>query len=379
MKSLRYVFLLSLVVLVLASCAGMPPVFPSRAPSAQSELMAGVQAEATVEVPAAAAQPPASAVSETAVVTTTTAMTPTAVIAPTEVVTGTAVVETPATPTADQVMGANPLVGVVWEWAALLKTKPASQSVVPDPASYALSFADDGKMVIKADCNNAMGTYTLADDQLTITVGGVTRMACPPGSLGDLMLNSLAKVGSYMIDSGDLVLRLPDSGDSMLFRNGGPAAVPAPPPAGATEAPAAAAPAQGPTTPTPVPPAPEAATAQALALAGPVWQWEQFIDVATGKNTLTIKNPEKYTATFSDKGTVAMKADCNQAAGTYTVDGSKLTIAVGPVTLAACGAGSLGEEYLIGLTSAASYSITDGKLNIDLMADGGRMVFGAAK
>ena len=38
-----------------------------------------------------------------------------------------------------------------------------------------------------------------------------------------------------------------------------------------------------------------------------------------------------------------MKADCNQAAGTYTVDGAKLTINVGPVTLAACGPDSLGE------------------------------------
>ncbi len=33
MKSLRYIVLLSLVVLLLASCAGLPPVFPSRAAS----------------------------------------------------------------------------------------------------------------------------------------------------------------------------------------------------------------------------------------------------------------------------------------------------------------------------------------------------------
>ena len=153
MKSLRYVVLLSLVVMLLASCVGLPPVFPNRAASPQD-----------VEEPAVAApaaQPPVDeakpAITETAVVTATTAITDTAVIAATDVVTTTAPTEAQATPTGEQVMGANPLVGVVWEWAALLKTKPAVQSVVPDPASYTVVFSDDGKVAIKADCNNASG------------------------------------------------------------------------------------------------------------------------------------------------------------------------------------------------------------------------------
>jgi heat shock protein HslJ len=371
MKSLRYIFLLSLVALLLASCAGLPPVFPERA-AQTTEQMPGAEPPAT-EAPAAAEQPAVQpAITDSGVVTATTPVTPTAEIAATAVVTETATAGTPASPTTEQVMGANPLVGVVWEWSALLRTKPAAQSVVPDPASYTIAFSGDGQVAIKADCNNATGTYTLTNDQLVITVGGVTRAACPPGSLGDLMLTSLGKVGSYLIDNGDLILRLGDSGDSMLFRNGGPSAVPAAPPAVATEAPAAAAPAA-----TAV--APGETSAQATALMGPEWQWEQFIDVATGKNTLTVQNPEKYAVTFKDKGVAEMTADCNQAAGTYTVEGSSLTISVGPVTLAACGEGSLGEEFLIGLTSAAGYSIQDGKLMIDLMADGGRMIFGAAK
>lgn len=364
MKSIRYVVLLSLAVLLLASCVGLPPVFPERTTSPQgAEELAGAPPptaeEPTAQAPSEQAQP---AVSESAIVTATTT------ISATEVVTTTAPVEATSVPTGEQVMGANPLVGVVWEWAALLKTKPAVQSVVPDPASYTLIFADDGKVAIKADCNNATGSYTLADDQVVITIGAVTRAACPPGSLGDLMLTSLSKVGSYMIDGGDLVLRLTDAGDTMLFRNGGPSAVPAAPPA--TEAPAAAAPSQT---------APAEVAAQPVALAGPVWQWERFIDVATGANTMDVKNPENYTATFSDDGTVAMKADCNNAAGAYTVEGAKLTVSIGPVTLAACGPDSLGETFLIDLTSAATYSIENGKLMIDLMADGGRMVFGAAK
>lgn len=364
MKSIRYVVLLSLAVLLLASCVGLPAVFPERAASPQgAEELAGA-APLALEEPTA--EP---VVSESAVVTATTTISATQVVtAPAEAAATPA--EAAAGPTEAQVMGANPLVGVVWEWAALLKTRPAVQSVVPDPASYTLSFSDDGQVAIKADCNNATGTYTLADDQVVITVGGVTRAACPPGSLGDLMLTSLSKVGSYMIDGGDLVLRLAGGGDSMLFRSGGPSAVPAAPPA--TEVPAAAAPSQAGTPPAEV-------AAQPVMLVGPVWQWERFIDVATGANTLDVKDPENYTATFGDDGTVAMKADCNNAAGAYTVDGAKLTVSIGPVTLAACGPDSLGETFLIDLTSAGTYTIENGQLMIDLMADGGRMVFGAAK
>jgi heat shock protein HslJ len=266
-------------------------------------------------------------------------------------------------------MGANPLVGVVWEWAALLKTTPAVQSVVPDPAAYTIVFSDDGQVAIKADCNNANGAYTLENDALTITIGPVTRAACPPGSLSDLMLASLSQVDSYLIDGGDLVLRTAETGDNMLFRSGGPSAAPAAPVA--TEAPAGAAPASTPT------PAPAAVTAPPLV--GTVWQWEEFIDVATGRASMEIKDPSLYTVTFMDDGTAAMKADCNQAAATYTVDGAKITINVGPVTLAACGPDSLGETFLIDLTSVSTYVIENGKLNLDLMADGGRMIFGAAQ
>ncbi len=366
MKSLRHVVLLSLVVMLLASCVGLPPVFPNRAPSPQD-----------VEEPAGAApaaQPPVDeakpAITESTAVTATTAITDTAVIAATDTVTTTAPTEAQATPTGEQVMGANPLVGVVWEWSALLKTKPAVQSVVPDPASYTVVFTEDAKVAIKADCNNASGAYTLENDLLTITIGPMTRAACPPGSLSDLMVGGLSKVSSYLIDGGDLILRMADTGDSMLFRNGGPVTVPAAP--APTEAPAAAAPAQ-------TPAAPAETTAQATALVGPVWQWQKFVDVATGKNTMDVKNPADYTVTFRDDRTVAMKADCNQAAGTYAADGAKLTINVGPVTLAACGPDSVGEEFLIGLTSAATYTIEGGQLMIDLMADGGRMIFGAAQ
>jgi heat shock protein HslJ len=385
MKSLRYIVLLSLAVLLLASCVGLPPVFPSgQATQGSEERTAAPEASAVVEPTAAAPAPVAPAVEATAPVTETAVVEATAVISATAPVTETAPVETTApvtgtvesaaTPTTDQVMGANPLVGVTWEWAALLKTKPATQSVVPDPTSYTIVFADDGSIAIKADCNNAAGTYTLDNDSLTIQLGPTTMAACPPGSLSNAMLTGLSKVSTYLIDGGDLVLRLGDSGDSMLFRSGGPSASAAAPVA--TEAPAAAAAPATPAAPAAVAPA---AAAGQPPLVGTVWQWEKFIDVATGKSSMDVKDPQNYTVTFAADGSAAMKADCNNAAGNYTTDGAKITINVGPVTLAACGPDSLSETYLINLTSAATYTIENGKLNLDLFADGGRMVFSPAK
>jgi heat shock protein HslJ len=351
MRTLRYVILLSLAVALLAGCGALPPVFPEAAgPTAAIQE----QAEpAATEVPPTPVEPaPSPEAAPTALPADATATAP--------IATEAAPAPQP-TARAEQVLAANPLVGTVWEWAALIKTKPATQSVVPDPSSYSATFGADGRLVIKADCNNALATYTLDNDALAIQLGPVTRAACPPGSLSAEYLTNLSKVTGYMMDGGDLILRLGSSEGSMIFRNGGPAAEAAPP-AEATEAPAGA-----------------AAEATTPKLVGPTWQWEEFLDVATGANNMKVNDPARYTVTFLPNGTAEMQADCNRAAGTYKVEGASLSIEVGPVTLAACGPKSLSEQFLINLTSAGTYMFVEGKLAIDLQADGGRMVFGAAK
>ena len=42
------------------------------------------------------------------------------------------------------------------------------QFTVETPASYQVTFNEDGTVNIVADCNNAAGTYTDADGALTI-------------------------------------------------------------------------------------------------------------------------------------------------------------------------------------------------------------------
>jgi heat shock protein HslJ len=125
----------------------------------------------------------------------------------------------------------------------------------------------------------------------------------------------------------------------------------------ATKAPAAA--------PTTVP------AAQASLTESP-WLWEEFTNPV---DQYQIADPASYILTFNDDGTVSIKADCNNASGSYTADGSSLKIDVGPMTMAACPPGSKSEDIVKFLGFAANYFFEGSDLYIDLMADGGTMRF----
>jgi heat shock protein HslJ len=71
-----------------------------------------------------------------------------------------------------------------------------------------------------------------------------------------------------------------------------------------------------------------------------------------------------------------MKADCNQVTGTYTVDGSSLTLStLGPSTLAACPEGSLDQEYLAALNTVSSFGMQADQLVLVLKENAGKMTF----
>ena len=110
----------------------------------------------------------------------------------------------------------------------------------------------------------------------------------------------------------------------------------------------------------------------AEALTTTAWQW---VAIADPTQQFSVDNPENYTLEFNEDDTVNIKADCNNAMGSYTVDGGSITIELGPTTLAACPPDSLSEKFLQYLGFAAIYFFEDENLFIDLMADGGTMEF----
>jgi heat shock protein HslJ len=115
------------------------------------------------------------------------------------------------------------ITAIVWQWAAMQETVPASQSVVPDPQNYTITFKTDGNVEIKADCNQVGGTYTLSGSSLTITLGPSTMAYCGDASQDTIYLASLAKVNSYAVVDGQLQLKFANDGGKMDFNNGGAA------------------------------------------------------------------------------------------------------------------------------------------------------------
>jgi heat shock protein HslJ len=90
------------------------------------------------------------------------------------------------------------LTGVRWAW----QTFQGSDGTIvrpDDPSQYTVEFLPDGTLAIQADCNHATGNVILTGSQLDLQIRGVTRMACPPGSLMTPFLADLDQVVSYTI------------------------------------------------------------------------------------------------------------------------------------------------------------------------------------
>lgn len=108
-------------------------------------------------------------------------------------------------------------------------------------------------------------------------------------------------------------------------------------------------------------------------LIGLVWNWEntQHSDGAV----ITAADPSRYLVEFLPDGMLAIKADCNRVRGRYTVDGSDLSIQLGPSTLAMCPPDSQDKDFLKGLAEVGAYQFADGKLVLLLKLDSGSMTF----
>jgi heat shock protein HslJ len=104
------------------------------------------------------------------------------------------------------------LTGVVWEWQGF-QGGDDSEVVPDDPANYTIQFMEDGSVAVLADCNRGRGSYTVDGALIDISPIALTRMACPPGSLGVEFAIDLEEVNTFVFRDGNLYLALPvDSG-----------------------------------------------------------------------------------------------------------------------------------------------------------------------
>jgi heat shock protein HslJ len=117
----------------------------------------------------------------------------------------------------------------------------------------------------------------------------------------------------------------------------------------------------------PPPPAPS--------LTGALWAWQET-KMSDG-TTIAVGDPSKYTLQFNPDGTVAIRADCNQILGRYTVSGSQLTITLGPATLIACPPGSQADVFVRQIGEVATHTFSGGDLYLTMRIDSGIMRFAA--
>ncbi|MGD9890470.1 MAG: META domain-containing protein [Dehalococcoidia bacterium] len=104
----------------------------------------------------------------------------------------------------------------MWQWQGTLMND--GTAIVPaDPTQYTLELMEDGRAVIRADCNNGFGGFATADNLITLGPFALTRALCPPGSLDTRFVRQLESVVSFLIVDGDLVLELPFDSGGMRF------------------------------------------------------------------------------------------------------------------------------------------------------------------
>jgi len=194
-------------------------------------------------------------------------------------------------------------------------------------------FSENGDLSGSAGCNNFSGAYQVDGDLIKIKLGPQTMMFCeePEGVMEQesAYLEALQSATNYKI-RGDVLVMMDDSGQEVL-------------------------------------------NFQASDLVAYVWKWLEFLE---NNDTRTAPdNPENYTLEFLPDGQVKLRADCNNAGGNYSVNGSQIDIEITITTLAACPPESLSDQYIQLLNDAVIYFREGDFLYLDIMMDVGTMKF----
>jgi len=186
-----------------------------------------------------------------------------------------------------------------------------------------------------AGCNTFFSSYEREGFSLTFGPVGATRMACPDLEMGleTSIFKALESTRTGKMENDSLLLM---GGDGVLARF---------------------------------------SQEKHIAVVGPVWQWTQTL--YNDDREAEPENPENYTIQFLEDGTIAIKADCNQKGGTYSISPGekKISIEISHSTMAACPEMSLEGEFVKGLVAGVLFFTRNDDLYIDLKYDTGTMRF----
>lgn len=109
------------------------------------------------------------------------------------------------------------LTGTVWELQQIQFNDGRLLTANP-PQNYTAEFSDKGEVIVQADCNRAVGEFTLEDDgRIAITMGATTLAACPPESISNEFLQALNNANLYFFQNDDLFIDLKFDSGTMQF------------------------------------------------------------------------------------------------------------------------------------------------------------------
>ncbi len=214
------------------------------------------------------------------------------------------------------------LQSTVWRWVHSVLDDETFVAPI-DRDRYTVTFGAAGMLSVRADCNQVSGTYRQLGRRLSIQLGPSTLAACPPGSHADEFLQQLSAVVSQVTTETVLVLNLREDSGSMVLE------------------------------PQPT-----------LSLTGTNWL---VLSYNNGRGAVTTPQPEtEMSAAFGDDGTISGSSGCNTFSGTYSVDGTTLSIGPLSTTRLACAEPVMEQEqaYLDALQASTQYELASDRLTL---------------
>ena len=108
------------------------------------------------------------------------------------------------------------LLNTTWQWVGF--TDPANGPLeIPNPENFLLDLQEDGSFLLKADCNNGSGVYTVDGSSISFVLGPLTRAFCGDDSLDTQFLQYLEAAAIWFTESGDLYFDLKFDSGTMQF------------------------------------------------------------------------------------------------------------------------------------------------------------------
>ena len=107
------------------------------------------------------------------------------------------------------------------------------------------------------------------------------------------------------------------------------------------------------------------------------WRWI----ARAGSQAISVPSPDHYTVKFNTNGTYALRADCNNGTGNYTVNATKVKIgAANMTTKTYCGDASLDKTYAASLAAVTAYEMdASGRLILIMVNPIERLTFEKVK